>query len=248
MGNKGKRASRPISALKGQSKNTRSTITPERSQTRRQISLTKEELYEEVLKFKSEIGLLREENNVLKVKLKRAEDCLCSDDRTISKLVKKVKAKNNIDIYTTSTHLLQTLKKNNKSLVKKNEEMNNELLKLKRDMRITKGREVEMQMMTYLNECVRLKKMLKKSSSRKRLWSFNTFAGTTKSEDHILDSHEKDLQMLKEKLNTITKTLDKKTKCKEEGIDDKDSTIRKLELKLEALENPNIKSTPNFKP
>eukprot|EP00826_Nyctotherus_ovalis_P021666 TRINITY_DN17035_c0_g3_i3.p2 TRINITY_DN17035_c0_g3~~TRINITY_DN17035_c0_g3_i3.p2 ORF type:complete len:130 (-),score=19.36 TRINITY_DN17035_c0_g3_i3:13-402(-) len=106
---KGKKASRPISALKRKNKNTRSTVTPERSKTRRHKSQTKEELYEEVLKFQREVDLLRKENSILKAQLKQAEDDLCSDDRTISRLIKKMKTKHGSEMYSTSTHLVLSL-------------------------------------------------------------------------------------------------------------------------------------------
>ena len=237
---KGKRGARPMSSLKSKARNSRSTMTPDCLRSRRQVpsymNQCKEELYEEILNLQREVALLRKENNSLKGQLKQAESEISSDERAIKNLIKKVKAKTGLEVWSTSEHLVLTLKRNNRILRKENKMISNELSQLKKNIKLTRENEFEVQMRIYLAECIRLRKLMnrltKGKNSIKQFGNFNTFMGTMKSEDQknnndkLIENHEKEIQILKQQLNIFEKDLNVKVKKDDENSSEQYRTTR----------------------
>ena len=162
-----KRVSRPISASKqfpvsksgALLKAKRPTIPDAATLSRlkpKHIALDKERLYEEALALKMEANYFREENVKLRTKLQQLEREIDKRDGALEGMRTTTKERH-FSATLQSAHLIANLKNTVKDLRTQLKAQEEEANKVKRDTRISRISELEVELRAYVDECTRLK-------------------------------------------------------------------------------------------
>lgn len=111
--------------------------------------LSREELTEQLISFKGQTNLLKEENVKLRTRVKFLERDSKKDEGESEK-----------------SHLVSSLKGQIKELQKIIEGRDGEIQDLKKVSRVTKVQEIEVEMKMYVDECTRLRRMLQETMNQ----------------------------------------------------------------------------------
>jgi len=129
----------------------------------------KEHLYEEALKLKIQTNSFKDQNKLLKTQVKILERKLAEKDEMVNELF------NQKDISTIGSlgqklnkrkfenHLTSNLKKQVKEARQQVHEKDEELIKIKKEIKSTKLQELDLELRTYMDECLRLRHMLEET-------------------------------------------------------------------------------------
>ena len=135
----------------------------------RKVKAEKEQLYEEALQLKMSSNALKDENTKLKTKIRMYERELDEKEDMINQLF------NQKDISTIGSlgtkinkrkfesHLTYNLKRQVKELKHQLSDKNDEVASLKKDIKSTKLTELDLELRTYMDECLRLRHLLEEA-------------------------------------------------------------------------------------
>ena len=201
-------------------KGNKTVVSPEKLRIQDQylkwFSKNKEELYEEVSNCKQEIRLLRKERNFMKTRLRDIRENLSNSDKAIQRLIKKIRTKNGQESYANSMSFLQALKKHNRQLLNKNQEITTKLSELQRNIKFANTDNMKVKARVYMEKCVKLRKMLeckeKSNCSRTSIGTLKKSEEQRKSRKELLESHDKDIKILKEQFNLLAKEVKSKAR------------------------------------
>ncbi len=136
----------------------------------------KEQLYEEVTLLKKAVNALRQENTRMRTQARQAENELTKNDKLVKDLTAKLNRQNYMSYGTSGgsapksdTHLILSLKKQNKEVRRENRELREEIEALHKDIKLTTMNEIEVEARTYAEECIRLRKLLNNITSSPKL-------------------------------------------------------------------------------
>ncbi|OMJ91296.1 hypothetical protein SteCoe_6188 [Stentor coeruleus] len=134
------------------------------------IQIDKERLYDENMALKIENNTFRAENIKIKTRLSQIEKDNTKKNELIKELSNKEKSPTHINIRIVGS-LKQTIKDLKSELKKKDEEIQ----KFRKSMKITKIGELEVEIKTYVDECVRLRQGME-DLIRKKAQEFSVFS------------------------------------------------------------------------
>lgn len=123
----------------------KSKLEPNKSKSK-SIPYTREELYDRAMEFKTQLNMYKEENLRLKTKIKILE-----------------KESQKIDEDNEKSSLTHILKSQLKEAQKTLDDKNTEISDLKKQSKVTRIQEIEVEMKMYIDECTRLTRMLEES-------------------------------------------------------------------------------------
>lgn len=139
----------------------------------KKVKAEKEQLYEEALHLKMSTNALKDENVRLKTKLRMYERELDEKEDMINQLF------NQKDISTIGSlgkklnkrkfesHLTSNLKRQVRELKQQISDKNEEITILKKDIKSTRLSELDLELRTYMDECLRLRHLLEEAMRSK---------------------------------------------------------------------------------
>ena len=203
------------------------------------ISIDKERLYIENMELKVKNNDLAEHLTKYKAKILQLErEKIKKEDSPIS------------NQNSHSNYLVKLLKKNIKDLKVEVSLKDEEILKHKKNIKLTKIFEIELEMKAYIDECTRLRHHLEESLKQKaesEYMSNSDFSSDTKSINlfKIIEDNQKEILKLKEKVRFDSEISENIPKMKEEISrfikeiqklkDDHAENVKKLVLEIENL-------------
>ena len=119
----------------------------------RHISMDKEQLYEETLSLKMEVNFFKEQNIRLKTKLQQTEKELGKKEEFLDEIHMNTKEPMNVS----NSHLVGSLKHSIKELKNELKQREEDIDKLKRDTKVSRVNELEVELQAYADECTRLR-------------------------------------------------------------------------------------------
>jgi len=131
----------------------------------RRIAIDKERLYEETLALKMESNFFKEENTRLRTKMLHMEREIDRKDGFLEDL-KSTSKERSFNSSFQSSHLIASLKTSIKELRQELRAKEEETLKAKRDVRISRLNELEVELQAYIDECTRLRHHLEEVMER----------------------------------------------------------------------------------
>lgn len=173
------------------------------------------DLYEDLLVLKTELAYLKDQNSLLKAKLLRSEIDSNRDEKPANPLFGSSLQR---------AHLVSSLKHTIQQLKSELKLKENETFRLKRDMKVSRTAELEVELQAYIDECMRLRHHIEEVLV-KRL-------GTSESADALGNLEEIVRNLAEHKAN-----LEKKVGNLQGELDSSKEEIRKLEGKLKLQPN-----------
>jgi len=195
------------------------------------ILADKERLYEESLQLKKSMNLLKTENLQLKTKVQQEEKELAKRDKEIKELLDKLNTSATAGMYhipkdampkkqvKTSAHLVMGLKKRIAEISKENKTLKDGIENLKKSLKQTSTQELDNELKAYMEECLRLRKMLEVAIQNKPYMTSEDMAGAEeklKQQSDLILKLQQENQDLNEKISITTDEI-KKWKTKVES-------------------------------
>ena len=175
------------------------------------ITMDKERLYEENMALKLENNGLKAENMRIRTRLSQADKELTKKDEIIEELNNHERSPGHKYI-----RLVSSLKQNIKEIKQDIKNKEEELQKLRKNLRSSKLNELEIEIQTYVDECVRLKHSMEELMKRKGQDTLQSISEDTKYQNHIISNLKREKQDL---IITISNLQEENAKFKEKLID-----------------------------
>ena len=171
------------------------------------ILMDKERLYEENMALKLEINGYKVENMRIRTKLTQIEKEILKKDELIEEIGNHDRSPGRKYV-----RLVSSLKQNIKEIKQESKTKEEELTKLKKNMRSSKISELEIEIQTYMDECVRLKHSMEELMRRKLPETSLLAVEDAKYQSSIISNLKKEKQEL---LIAISELQDENNKLKE---------------------------------
>ncbi len=180
----------------------------------------KEQLYDEIIHLKQTMNDVRQENLKLKTKIQQSDGELSRKDKEIKDLSDRIQ---NPSVGTfikeihgkrakTGAHLVMALKKRVQDTQKENAALREGLQTLKKNIRLTTTQELDTEVQTYADECVRLRKMLEDMVGEKQYLTAEdvaTIEEKIRQQNQVIDGVKRENQSLRQKLQQQEAELSK---------------------------------------
>lgn len=195
------------------------------------------------------------ENMALKVKVNDLQEMLTKHKAKITQLEREVQKKEEITQSSSSTcnrYLVKLLKQNIKDLRSEVQAKNQEIIKQKQNMKLTKFVEMELEVKAYMDECTRLRHYLEeviKEKEEEDSTIQNTEINDLKTVSllKIIEENNKEIQKLKDKLKSDSSTKGSKTPKYQEEFSKLSKELEVLKKKLSKKEQKHNQEIESFK-
>ena len=207
----------------------------------RHISMDKEQLYEETLSLKMEVNFFKEQNVRLKTRLQQTEKELGKKEEFLDEIHMNAKEHTGV----ANSHLVGNLKHSIKELKIELKQREDDIEKLKRDTKVSRVNELEIELQAYIDECTRLRhhteelmlQLQQRSSNLKDLSKAEEAMRTLTAQKTTLEIKLKHTQDELNKANEMVAGLEGKVKeMNSADVRNLKAEVRKLKHQLEQME------------
>ena len=141
------------------------------------VKMQKEDLQNQFRNLKITNNLTKDENVKLKTKIQQIQQELNQRDKELEKLTVKLQqtllqpnmGDTKSSHHFTESFIVSQLKKNNRDLKQEVSEKDRLIEQLKRNIKMTKSQEIEVELTVYIDECLRLRGQLEQASMEKNM-------------------------------------------------------------------------------
>ena len=201
------------------------------------------------------MNVVRDENMKLRTKLQQGENELQRKDREIKELLNKLQSPS-LGTYIkeihgkkikSNEHLIMALKKKVQDIQKENKFLKEGFITLKKSVKVTATQELDSELKTYADECVRLRKVIDEMTAEKQYLSPESME---KIEEKIQDQNQQ-ITGIKQENNELTAQLQKletdlkkaklKAEEKKQAPERKDTSKQQVIIKEQMKEIQNLK-------
>lgn len=210
----------------------------------RHISMDKEQLYEETLSLKMEVNFFKEQNIRLKTKLQQTEKELGKKEEFLDEIHMNTKEPMNVS----NSHLVGSLKHSIKELKAELKLREGDIERLKRDTKVSRVNELEVEIQAYADECTRLRhhieevmvQLHQRSSNLKDLSRAEEVLRTLTTQKTTLEARLLDAQDALRKASEQNAALEAKLKTVNVNeVHSLKAEVRKLKHQLDQQEDSN---------
>jgi myosin heavy subunit len=207
----------------------------------------KEQLYDEAFKLKQNMNHCKEDNLRLKSKIQQLDREMDKRDKIIQDLLLKVDSEpafnqSKMQRPQADSHLVVALKKQVKSIKDEIRQKEEESIKLKKNLKITRMQEMDIEKKMFTDECTRLKHIIEEIMKQKAI---GYTAQDIKALGDRMNQQANLLNNIKNENNEISAIIQKK----DEELNNWKEVVSKLEKKIVKLEGEtkeNLKTRKNL--